>query len=89
MLNTAQTCTPTAFAVLCLEGGDCVEHSDAIASSVRDVDGLADLRIDAARRRIHVLYNGEWSALESVVAVVRGLGFRVSLFQMADTKEGL
>ena len=77
-----------AFAVLRL--GECAEpgHVRAVRNRLREIAGVSDVRIDAWRHTVHVLYDGGSGALEEVVRTVRGVGWKPTLAPCTEAVEG-
>ena len=70
----------TVLAVIRVDSGDCGACAEEIRTAVNGVRGINDIRIDAIRRRILVLYNGDPLTLDGVLLSLRSLGMDASLF---------
>lgn len=67
-----------AFAVLSIRPGAGPHAPATITSACKDVSGVHDLRVDTARGKIHVLYDGHAATIERAKSVLKGLGLTVS-----------
>lgn len=74
---SATTDAQQAFAVLAIEPWKRPLLTDTIRAMCEGIPGVGALRVDAARGRIHVLYDGTASAIERVVSAVQIPGHRV------------
>jgi len=63
-----------AFAVLCLAPGGGSVSSGIVKVVCEDIHGVAALRVDAARGRIHVLYDGTAATIQQVEHALHMLG---------------
>ena len=77
-----QTGRMSVLAVFRVENGNCTARADEIQSLASPVPGVGDIRIDAIRRRILVLYNGDRLALDRILHILRGLGLEAGLFSI-------
>jgi len=62
-------------AVLDLQGAHCASCVYTIEHLGRKVQGVSDVRVDAAKQEIHVQYGGNPGSLERIAEVVRRLGY--------------
>lgn len=62
-------------AILDVNGASCASCVYAIEHLGRKVQGVSDVRVDAAHREIHVRYAGNPGSLERIAEVVKRLGY--------------
>lgn len=62
-------------AILDVNGANCASCAYAIEHLGRKIQGVSDVRVDAATREIHVQYEGNPGSLERIAEVVRRLGY--------------
>jgi hypothetical protein len=65
------------FAVVRFQGRVHVKQAVGTAQRLRDVEGVYQVRLDAARHTIHILYNGDPRAIHRVCTCVCETGLDV------------
>jgi copper chaperone CopZ len=66
-------------AILDVTGANCASCVFAIEHLGRKVQGVSDIRVDAARQEIHVHYEGNPGSLERIAQFVRQLGYEAKV----------
>ena len=66
-------------AVLDLHGAHCASCVYTIEHLGRKVQGVSEVRVDAAKQEIHVRYGGNPGSLERIAEVVRRLGYEAEV----------
>ena len=62
-------------AILDVNGANCASCAYAIERLGRKIQGVTDIKVDAAHQEIHVRYEGNPGSLERIGEVVRRLGY--------------
>jgi copper chaperone CopZ len=62
-------------AILDVNGANCASCAYAIEHLGRKIQGVEDVKVDAANQEIHVRYGGNPGSLERISEVVRRLGY--------------
>ncbi len=71
--------TREKHAVIDMTGANCASCAYTIEHLGRKVEGVKNLFVDAARRRIHVTYGGNPGSLERIAQIVRTIGYDASI----------
>ena len=66
-------------AILDVNGATCASCVYAIEHLGRKVQGVSEVRVDAAKQEIRVHYEGNPGSLEQIAEVVRRLGYRAAV----------
>jgi copper chaperone CopZ len=66
-------------ATLDVNGANCASCVYAIEHLGRKVQGVTDVKVDAAHQEIHVRYEGNPGSLERISEVVRRLGYEAKV----------
>jgi copper chaperone CopZ len=66
-------------AILDVNGANCASCAYAIEHLGRKVQGVSDIKVDAANQEIHVRYEGNPGSLERIGEVVRRLGYEAKV----------
>jgi copper chaperone CopZ len=66
-------------AILDVNGANCASCAYAIEHLGRKIQGVTDIKVDAARREIHVRYEGNPGSLERISEVVGRLGYEAKV----------
>jgi copper chaperone CopZ len=65
----------TRKALLDLQGAHCASCIYTIEHFGRKTKGISDIHVDAATSKIHVEYDGNEEALQSIVKIIRRIGY--------------
>lgn len=76
--NTHQSIDPQR-AVLDLQGATCTSCKFAIEHYGKRLEGLSDIHVDAPANKIYVEYDGDETILDSIIWVVRKIGYDASV----------
>jgi copper chaperone CopZ len=66
-------------AILDVNGANCASCAYAIEHLGRKIQGVTDIKVDAAHQEIHVRYEGNPGSLERISEVVRRLGYEAKV----------
>ena len=66
-------------AILDVNGANCASCVYAIEHLGRKVQGVTEVKVDAAQQEIHVEYEGNPGSLERIAEVVRRLGYQAEV----------
>ena len=78
-LNTYIEVMSDKTAILDVNGANCASCAYAIEHLGRKVQGVRDIKVDAAHREIHLRYEGNPGSLERICEVVRRLGYEAKV----------
>ena len=77
--ETKRAALETQRAAFDLEGATCMSCVYAIEHEGRNLEGVRDVYVDVATKKIHVEYDGRRDALDRITEIVEKIGYRATL----------